>query len=271
MTNEQKKNITNNSYIDVIHEDPEKCAKIIQDLLEENNITNVTISINEEIGEIIPRHIIISVNKKPIVGIYEPIACHNYNVVEYEDKDAKIATIDTILSFYLAFYYIDRPYYDHKRILCTAEYLFDVKQKHYIKSSGILKRFSTLCYGKQKSLDDIRLEKYTNYEKLKNNKKDKDYEAWFLNYTPKPIEKMISSVEDSNIGTTGSEKKIDRDILPSDITSEKNDSYKKKHHKREHNKSRKIIHKTNKFKKHLRHKTHKHHRQVNHLPFTLYR
>ena len=41
----------------------------------------------------------------------------------------KVATIDTILSFYLGFVYIDHPEYDVNRLLCMSSYLFDVQEK----------------------------------------------------------------------------------------------------------------------------------------------
>ena len=48
-------------------------------------------------------------------------------------KLLRIATIDTMLSFYLAFIYVDRPYYDKNRILCMCELLFDMQQKNRLK------------------------------------------------------------------------------------------------------------------------------------------
>jgi hypothetical protein len=74
------------------------------------------------ISEIIPRHLEIRVGKEIIAFIYEPIACHNYNIIPFTldskntssslEKNIKVATIDTMLSFYLAFLYTDRPYYN---------------------------------------------------------------------------------------------------------------------------------------------------------------
>jgi hypothetical protein len=250
MTRVQQKQFKKIPNFDVIYDDIEKCAKIIMDVLRENEIRNVEMKDEREIGEMIPRHIIISVNKQPIVVIYEPIACHNYNVVTIGDKEVNIATIDTILSFYLGFYYIDKPYYDHKRILCLADYLFRIEQKKKIETTGLLKRFSTTCYGKQKSLDDIRLEKYQNYEELKHRKTSKEYESWFLNYTPKPIEKMIANIEQVAI-KEGVEKETNRDIVPNAYIDDKKKikelkqvKYEKKHktHKKRQNKHNKTRH-----------------------------
>ena len=92
-----------------------------------------------------------------------------------------------MLSFYLAFIYADRPYYDYKRILCMAAFLFDVQRRNRLSQKGILKRFSLNCYGEQDTLETIRAEKTRMFEELKNKKNTKEYESWFLNYNPSEI------------------------------------------------------------------------------------
>ena len=96
----------------------------------------------------------------------------------------KIATIDTMLSFYLAFVYIDRPYYDINRLMCMSEYLFTVQKENRLKQRGILKRFSMDCYGRQLTLEKMRKHKKDKYKELKNKKNTKEYEWFFLNYSP---------------------------------------------------------------------------------------
>ena len=44
-----------------------------------------------------------------------------------------------MLSFYLAFAYVKRPYYNENRIICMSEYLFDVQQKNRLAQKGLLK------------------------------------------------------------------------------------------------------------------------------------
>ena len=70
--------------------------------------------------------------------------------------DVKVATIDTMLSFYLAFYYSSRPYYDNERILCMSQFLFTVQQKNRLQQKGLLRRFSIKCYGHQETLEGMR-------------------------------------------------------------------------------------------------------------------
>ena len=89
-----------------------------------------------------------------------------------------------MLSFYLAFMYADRIYYDKDRILCMCQYLFNVQEKNRLKQKGLLKRFSTKCYGEQESINSIREKKSVMYQKLKNKRNSKEYESWFLKYSP---------------------------------------------------------------------------------------
>ena len=121
--------------------------------------------------------------------IYQPLACHSYNEIKIEDKKIRIATIDTMLSFYLVFLFINRSYYEKNRILCMCEYLFKAQQKNRLRQTGLLKRFSINCIGKQKNLEIMRAEKSEMYHALKNKRGTKEYEWWFLRYIPDQIKK----------------------------------------------------------------------------------
>ena len=54
-----------------------------------------------------------------------------------------------MLSFYLAFYYSDKPYHPKNRILCMSKFLFDIQSKNRLQQKGLLKRFSINCIGTQ--------------------------------------------------------------------------------------------------------------------------
>lgn len=184
MPEKQKRFVRKVPDFDVLYEEPEKCALITKEKLEANGIRNITTIIHAEIGEIVPRHIEIQVNSKSIAFIYLPIACHNYNTIQISSKEINVATIDTMLSFYLAFMYIDKPYYAKDRILCMSKFLFEIEQKNRLEQKGLLKRFSVKCYGNQPSLDDIRTEKTKMFQKLATKKNTKEYQMWFLKYNP---------------------------------------------------------------------------------------
>ena len=139
---------------------------------------------HEEIHEIIPKSIELKVGKKTILYLYKPIACHSYNKITISGKSIHIATIDTILTFYLAFIYANEKHYNKDRLLCMANYLFDVEQHNRLENKGLLKRFTINCYGKQLTLEDIRSEKAAKYKELMYNKNSKEYQQWFLKYMP---------------------------------------------------------------------------------------
>ena len=89
-----------------------------------------------------------------------------------------------MLSLYLAFIYSNKPYYNVNRILCMSQYLFKVQQKNRLKQKGLLRRFSIDCYGEQDTKEKMRAEKLHKYKELKNKRKTKEYEWWFLRYIP---------------------------------------------------------------------------------------
>jgi hypothetical protein len=56
------------------------------DRLKREGVDNVKIVENDEIEEMIPNTLEIRIDNVPRVVIYEPLACHNYNDVEVDDK-----------------------------------------------------------------------------------------------------------------------------------------------------------------------------------------
>jgi hypothetical protein len=176
---------------DVLSIEPLKTAEAIKKSLNEIGIQNVSIVKREKIGEIISLHYEIKVEKDTVAFIYEPLACHSYNIVKINNQSIKIATIDTMLSFYLAFLYSNKDYYDIDRILCMSQYLFKVQQHNRLEQKGLLKRFSIDCYGHQETLEEIRAKKNKLFLSLKNKKNTKEYEKYFMRY--RPIEQKIIS------------------------------------------------------------------------------
>jgi len=174
---------------DVLSNEPENTAEIVKERLKDIGINNVKIIKRESVGEIVPLHYEIQIGKDTIAFIYKPIACHSYNVINIGGQKVKIATIDTMLSFYLAFLYTDKPYYNEfmDRILCMSKFLFEVQQKNRLQQKGLLKRFSITCYGHQESVEEMRAEKTEKYKVLKQKGNKEEFEEWFLNYKPDDI------------------------------------------------------------------------------------
>lgn len=171
---------------DVLSHDPETTCEIVKERLKDVGIKNVKITKRANVGEIVPLHYEIKVGNDIVAFVYEPIGCHSYNVINFKGQKVKIATIDTMLSFYLAFLYTNRPYYMQfsDRILCMSKFLFDVQQKNRLSQRGLLKRFSITCYGHQQSVEEMRAEKAAKYKELSGKKGTDEYAEYFLNYKP---------------------------------------------------------------------------------------
>jgi hypothetical protein len=179
----QKLSLKNPDF-DVLALNPERAATIIKERLEMENIKDVKIKKQKQIGELISDHYEITVKDDTVVFIYKPLACHSYNKIYIKGREIKVATIDTMLSFYLAFLFADRPYYDHDRIYCMSQYLYLVQSKNRLAQKGVLKRFSLNCVGDQTTLESMRNEKSKKFEELKDKRGSKEYEEWFLKYSP---------------------------------------------------------------------------------------
>jgi hypothetical protein len=184
---------------DVLSNNPEKTAEIVKERLNENDINEVNIIKHAAVGEIVPEHYEVKIGKDSILFIYKPVGCHSYNVLIMNGRKVKIATIDTMLSFYLAFLYANRPYYNEflDRILCMSKFLFDVQQKNRLAQKGLLRRFSITCYGHQESVEEMKAEKAAKYREFKETKNKKMFEEWFLSYKPDEL-KLLKETKNTN-------------------------------------------------------------------------
>lgn len=172
---------------DLLSQDPVKSCTIAKESLERAGINKVKIIQHKAIGEIIPEHYELRVDADTIAFVYRPEACHSYNTIDLDNKTVRIATIDTMLSFYLAFIYADKPYFNKNRLLCMSEYLFKVQARNRLQQKGLLKRFSITCYGEQKTLESMRAEKSEIYKRLGHDKNSKEYQNYFLRYIPSTL------------------------------------------------------------------------------------
>jgi hypothetical protein len=169
---------------------------MFRERLAEHGFTHIKLVAHTAIGEVIPYHVQVIVGGDTIAIFYKPMSCHSYNVIKIDKKQVRVATIDTMLSLYLAFIYGNKPYFNKDRIMCMAMYLFNVQQRNRLEQKGLLKRFSLSCYGVQETLEDIRAQKAAKFNELRHGKSSEEYEYWFLKYNPnvrtgqKPDNKM---------------------------------------------------------------------------------
>ena len=204
-----RKKLENVADFDVLSNKPEVTAEVVKERLDDIGVKNVKIIKHNAVGEIVPEHYEIKIGKDSILFIYKPVGCHSYNVLILKGKKIKVASIDTMLSLYLAFLYADRPYFNQfiERILCMSKFLFDVQQKNRLAQKGLLKRFSIVCYGHQESVEEIKAEKAAKYKELKDSKNKKLFDEWFLSYKPdqkqsKPIKNKKTIKKNKKNGRT---------------------------------------------------------------------
>lgn len=175
---------------DVLAKDINKASILIKERLMDKYIDEKKIEIIEHppVGsitlQIVPEHVEIKVDKQTVCIVYKPVNCHSYNEIEVDKVKYKIATIDTMLSFFLSFIYSDRPYFNRNRILCMSDFLYNVQQKNRLSQKGILKRFSIECYGTGVTKEDLRKEKADAFQELKKKQNTLEYDRWFLKYRP---------------------------------------------------------------------------------------
>jgi len=193
MANEMyKQHIKNSKYkllskipdFDVLSTDPLQSATILKERLKAEGFKRIILKKQSGLGDIIAPHYEIKVQGETIAIIYEPLACHSFNIIKLEGKKIRVATIDTMLSFYLAFLHVNKDYYDPKRILCMSQYLFKAQQANRLEQKGILKRFSIDCYGEQLTIEMMRAKKANKYKELKYNRNSKEWDWYFYKYSP---------------------------------------------------------------------------------------
>ena len=169
---------------DVLSTDPKGTAEVVKKNLIGEGIENVNIRKMPGIGGIIYMHYEITVGKDTIAMVYKTLACHSYNEIKMNGWKIKIASIPTMLSLYLAFMHVDRPYYDSNRILCMSEFLFKIQQNNRTNRKGILRRFTEKCYGEQETINKMREKKAELFEKYKKDRSGREWENNFLRYLP---------------------------------------------------------------------------------------
>jgi len=234
MPSRQKKLFQKTPDFDVLAEEPEKAASMLKERLEDFDYTGIKIIKHDGIGELIAPHYEVKVKindiEETVAFIYKPLACHSYNIINKGNRIIRVATIDTMLSFYFAFFYSGREYYDENRILCMAQYLFDVQQKNRLQQKGLLKRFSINCYGEQDTLESMRNVKSEKYAELKDKRNSKEYESWFLRYIP--FETKQNHKQKGRRATFGKTKKTTNVKKGNDYKAKTHTKTKKNHTKK---------------------------------------
>jgi hypothetical protein len=205
---------------DVLSENPERSATIVKERLEDAGFKKISIVHHKAYGEIIPEHYEVKMGNDILAFIYKPTACHNYNTITVDGRDINVATIDTIMSFYLAFLFSDADYYFKDRILCMGQYLFEVERKTRLAQKGLLKRFVPKCIGVQETMESIRAKKAARFTELKKKRGTREFEEVFLRYAPGE-KKMILEKQDKKIEKTLKDEEKTLDSISKDLKKER--------------------------------------------------
>jgi hypothetical protein len=181
---------------DVSTEEPGTVAKELRKKLNAIVIKpklDIVITEHPAIGEIVPEHVVVKINGQIVATLYRPYECYNYNETTIRIQSAssiqkqykmRLATTDTVQSLLLAFSYVGTLKYDKEQLRRTAARIDALANKHRLEQTGIWRRFGLPCYGNQSTLESIRAKKAEMFIRLKGKRKSKEYERWFLRYTP---------------------------------------------------------------------------------------
>ena len=124
-------------------------------------------------------------NGHVFMHIYQTNSCISYNDVVYRKQNYKVLSIDSILSLYFGLIVTDHDTLNINNLYIYCFILYSIIQKKYDIETPILKRFNLPCIGTHENFEDIKKERNQKFNKLKVNKKSKEYQEWFLQYNPK--------------------------------------------------------------------------------------
>jgi len=186
--NNIKRRFDSITHFDVLSPNPRDVSKYIKDQLEFVGHDNVSLVKRSAYDELIPPSYVIKIGDNVVCVIYKTTHCYAYNKIVINENEVNIGSIDTLLHFYLAFYYASNtkytPYYNPDKLLCMSQFLFEIQEHNKLSQRGLLKRFVTDCEGHEETREEIRQQLNSKYNELKGNKKSKEYEKYFLKYYP---------------------------------------------------------------------------------------
>ena len=110
---------------------------------------------------------------------YETQACHSYHTT---GDGLRVASIPTLVMFFMALIYSGESKDDVSRLLCVAQRLVELADNKPKRRFALLT--PSECLGVQKELLDLRRERVELYEKVGKNKSSPDFVQYFFTYNP---------------------------------------------------------------------------------------
>jgi len=117
---------------------------------------------------------------KIILRMHETTACHSYHQMA---NGIQVASIPTLLQYFLAYLYAGASEDDLTHILCVAQRLVDLAHTKGKRRYALLTPSN--CLGTQETLTEIRKKKAVLYEKLSRDKGSVDFLKFFFTYNPR--------------------------------------------------------------------------------------
>lgn len=129
--------------IDVLSNDPDSSTSEFVKLFSASVQPNRLKIIRHRAGAVFPRHCIVHLDGRPLIGIFHADRCIAFVKVD----GIRVATMDTLLAIYLRAYVMGRPTANLK-VLC--ELLTHQQYRRYDSDKPVFKRFVTECYGEKR-------------------------------------------------------------------------------------------------------------------------
>jgi hypothetical protein len=131
--------------------------------------------------DILPQYVDIANDEgKIILRMHETVACHSYHAMA---NGIHVASIPTLLQYFLAYLYAGATEGDLTHILCVAQRLVDLAHSKEKRRYALLTPSN--CLGTQETLTEIRKTKAVLYERLSKNKGSVDFLKFFFTYNPR--------------------------------------------------------------------------------------
>ena len=172
--------------------------------LDRKYIAQIKLVHHEANMDLFPESVEIFLSTFRVAHIYHANHCYSFNAIkdDVSGLSVNIASIDTMIYFYFMFYYMDKPYYDKKRLVCMSHYLMRLTQEKSLSmKEGVFARFTHSCYGKDHSLESMKIGKKRKYKDLSMQKESAEYKLNFFSYRPHQ-ERLKKSRHRTNKTTT---------------------------------------------------------------------
>ena len=135
-------------------------------------------------NEFFGTHFSLSYKNNLIINIFQTEACYSF----FTHNNMRIATIDTMLSFFYAFKFTTRDYINVDKVQFMIEHLFQLQKNNKLSKNIKFQRFGFECYGNQKTLIDLKKEKHQRIQSK--NSKMKVYRP-LVRSTKKKVQELI--------------------------------------------------------------------------------